>query len=353
MSQITTINFNYAKEMRTYINKIKNIGFKHAGIIFGGLVRDEIISTHYRQMFIDKKIDFNQYWNPEYDPETKHRLLLPNDVDIYFNSKEKANKFVREIVELLKNYHGNVNVVNIDNSINFKYMNENYNLKQYKINTYIEIGKTFTFRGIKIKLDMDVIYFDDTNGTSLFVEPPFYNLDFLCNIFVMEEINGYNVIRHSNSTGTPLDRMSLIQKTKKLLSIMDDIIHFKTQFVRNLDTLNAEFVNSYRIIKMMNKKEKWEITNLPFSVVSNISLTPKENKTCCICLEEILEDDDINIIVMNKNSNKYHYDCFMEYLEKEKNKKYRNPKTNELECRCPFRTPFNFKDCYKLITYNS
>jgi len=66
MSQITTINFNYAKEMRTYINKIKNIGFKHTGIIFGGLVRDEIISTHYRQMFIDKKIDFNQYWNPTF-----------------------------------------------------------------------------------------------------------------------------------------------------------------------------------------------------------------------------------------------------------------------------------------------
>jgi len=349
----TTIYFNYVKEMRFYINKIKKIGFKNSAIFFGGIVRDEIISCHYRQLFINKNLEFNQYWNPEYDLETKHRLLLPNDIDVYFNSTENANKFINNMIELLKSFRGVINITNMEHSHNFRYMNESHNLKHYKLNTYIEIGKTFIFKGIKIKLDLDVIYFDDTAGGSIYIEPPFYNLDFLCNIFIMEEINGNKVIRHSNTTGTPLDNMSLIPKTKKLLSIMDDIINFRTQFVRNVNSINTEYVNAYRIIKMMSKTQNWTITNLSFSCVLNSSLTTTitDIKTCCICLEEIPVEEDIKIITMNNNNNKFHYNCFLEYLEKEKNNKYRDAKTGEIECRCPYRTPFNFKDCYKTITY--
>ena len=32
-------------------------------------------------------------------------------------------------------------------------------------------------------------------------------------------------------------------------------------------------------------------------------------------------------------------------------KSYRNPETDCIECRCPMRIPFNFKECYMSVKY--
>jgi hypothetical protein len=75
-----TIDITYAKEKRALVNNIKRFGLDTSGIIFGGLVRDEIIATHYRDEFINNKLDFSLYWDKDYSPETNGRLIIPNDI---------------------------------------------------------------------------------------------------------------------------------------------------------------------------------------------------------------------------------------------------------------------------------
>jgi len=357
-----TINIIYAKEKRSLINKIKNIGLNKKGIIFGGLVRDEIVATHYREEFYDKLLDKNQYWNNEYHPETSARLLIPNDIDIYFRNSVIVPEFIEDITTFIKLYNGYVYTKNIENSPNFNcfnYVNSYLNLKHTKLTIEIKIGQTISYSGVRLKLDIDVISCDmsaviDNYSFEKYagsMEPPFYNLDFHSNIFIMEKINGVVNIRPSNCTGTPLDKMGFTKKTKYINKITEDMINFRTQFVRNFFySINTEYINCFRIIKMIDRGEfSWNITNIPFSSISFKEI--KEEHRCCICLENI--DDKQSLISLNfnpKNKNIIHRCCFINYLKTEQRKKYRNA-DNLIEIRCPFRNPFNFKDCYKNVEY--
>ena len=38
-------------------------------------------------------------------------------------------------------------------------------------------------------------------------------------------------------------------------------------------------------------------------------------------------------------------------MQTEQKKRYRNPDTGFIECRCPYRNPFNFKDCHLNVNY--
>ena len=45
------ISIHYGREMRCLINRIKTIGLNSDGILYGGIVRDDIIGNHYRNSF--------------------------------------------------------------------------------------------------------------------------------------------------------------------------------------------------------------------------------------------------------------------------------------------------------------
>ena len=93
----TKVKVIYVKEMRNMINYLKRYGLNSNGIIFGGLVRDEIIGTYYRQKFIDNGMDFSKYWDYNYDFETNYRLILPSDMDIYFKNNKDSEEFIAKI----------------------------------------------------------------------------------------------------------------------------------------------------------------------------------------------------------------------------------------------------------------
>lgn len=355
-----SIQIIYKKEKRTLINKIKKYGLASNGIIFGGLVRDEIIASHYRQEFIDKDLDFKKYYDDEYHPETKGRLLIPNDIDIYFRDYSNIRNFTDDINSYIKMFNGYMNLQEIKNSPNFRsfnYFNSYLRLNHIKVVIEINLGRTLRYSGIRLKLDIDIIYNDMSSITDNInyekytnhIEPPFYNLDFLSNIFIMERINNNTNIRISNCTGTPIDTMNFLKKSKKSNEILDDIINFRTQFIRHLTySIDTEYINCFRIIKMIDREFSWNITNVPFTPIKELI---KENCRCCICLEDIKDNDLlISINTIPEMKNVLHKSCFINYLKIEQKKKYRNA-DNLVEIRCPFRTPFNFKDCYKKVNY--
>jgi len=360
-----SIGMNYDKEKRLLINAIKKIGLGLNGIIFGGVVRDDIIATHYRQEFINKKLDFDKYWDYEYSPETIGRLLVPNDIDIYFKN-DIYLKFIEDIREFIKLFGGSLvanEVVRSSAFKSFNYINSNLNLKHTKVCIQLKLGKTLRYSGMSMKLNIDII----SNNINMIydnytyqqyvenLEPPFFQTDFLSNVFVMDKSNGNVNIRLSNCTGTPLDTMVFTQKNKVISKITDDIINFRTQFIRNTTySYDAEFINCYRIIKMIDRHDfSWNITNVPFSQISSKDIDEKEELSCCICLETINNNDGdlISIKTIPRAKNVLHKDCFINYLKKEQTKRYKND-MDVIECRCPLRVPFNFKDCYKLVDYS-
>jgi len=362
-----TIYINYNKEKRNLISKIKNFALNKKGIIFGGLVRDEIIATHYRKEFTNKHLNFEHYWNIEYDPDTIGRTLIPNDIDIYFKDGNIVNEFLDDIKEFIKLFNGFIEIKEFSNSRNFKafqYVNPHLNLIHTKVFIEINIGKTISYAGIRLKLDIDIISNNMTLITdnysfekyTSYLEPPFYNLDFLSNIFVMDKSTGLTSIRASNCTGTPIDNMNIINKNKFINNVLTDIINFRTQFVRSVSSVyDCEFINCFRIIKMIDRGDyfSWNITNVPFSPFNSTELKDDNEYSCCICLENICDDNFQHLISINTNEktkNILHKNCFVSYLKAEQQKKYRNS-LNVIEIRCPFRNPFNFKDCYKKISY--
>lgn len=343
----STINIIYGKEKRALVNRIKRIGLEKNGIIFGGLVRDEIIATHYRDEFINKKLNFARYWDKDYNPETNGRLIIPNDIDIYFKNNSNIDEFLETIKSYIKLFNGKIIIQEI-NSSNLKSFSYNLNISLNHTKVYIEIrlGKTITFAGIRLSLEIDII---SNVNQATFIEPPFYNLDFLSNVFIMEKNNGIINTRISNCTGTILDNMNFFKKSLNSSKILDDIIHFRTQFVRNINhILDSEFINCYRIIKMIDREYFWNITNVPFSP---ITIEDDDDNRCCICLEKY--DKNLPLISINTNpktKNIIHRCCFVSYLKAEQKKKYRN-ENHLIEIRCPFRNPFNFKDCFKKVNY--
>lgn len=343
-----TINITYGKEKRALVNRIKRFGLDNNGIIFGGLVRDEIIASYYKDEFVNKKLDFSQYWDKNYNPETNGRLLIPNDIDIYFNNTDNIQQFLEKIKSYITTFNGKIVIqeINSSNLRSFSY-NLSMSLNHTKVFIEIKLGRTISFSGIRLTLDIDII--SNVNQTRTLLEPPFYNLDFLSNVFIMEKNNGITNIRISNCTGTILDTMSVVKKSKNSTKILDDIINFRTQFVRNFThNIDTEYINCYRIIKMIDRDYLWNITNVPFSP---ITIDNDDINKCCICLDKC--SNNLPLISINTNpkvKNIFHRHCFISYLKSEQQKRYRND-NGLIEIRCPYRTPFNFKDCFKMVDY--
>ena len=133
-----TISITYGKEKRSLINRIKRFGLDTNGIIFGGLVRDEIISTHYRDEFINKKLDFCHYWDKDYSEETNGRLIIPNDIDIYFKDTSKIDEFIEKIKLYITNFNGKI-IINDMNCSSLKSFSYNLNISLNHKKVYIEI----------------------------------------------------------------------------------------------------------------------------------------------------------------------------------------------------------------------
>ena len=345
--QMQSISINMSQQRRAIYNNLKMVGLTEGGIIYGGMVRDEIIATYNKSLFDEfiKSMEpkpYNKFWDTSYHPESKKRVLIPEDMDIYFKNNDLANSFIEKLTTCANQYNGRVVVHNIPRTAGLFYvLGNNFSHKVIKI--YFRIGRTITFIGHKIEVKIDLII----NLTDQIIEPPFNCADFTSNLFVMENAfeGNYN-IRMSLSTGTPLDDMTFVAKHRLEMKIIDDMIEGKTEFIRNVEHHNSEFINGSRILKMLIKPiNNYQITNLLFREIQLSHST----QTCDICLDLISVDSRgpfIEIMTNKHASNVMHKKCFIGYLTKEIANKYRNNESGQIECRCTRRNPFNFKNSY-------
>ena len=108
------------REKRMAYNYIKRLGIAEDGIVYGGLVRDEIIATYNKTKFDEYAKTFemgtniyDRFWDSSFHPESANRLLVPNDIDIFFNSNETADQFIVKLTDFAKGYSGTIISYNV------------------------------------------------------------------------------------------------------------------------------------------------------------------------------------------------------------------------------------------------
>jgi hypothetical protein len=386
MSGNVKVSYNVNNIKHNISWDIKNIIFKWGGIIFGGFVRDSIISEHYSQVFWENN-GYNtlHFWNEQFDPKTSARTLIPNDIDVCIYNEPDINTMMAEIASLFISEFGADNVKQerktaVRNNSDFKsYIDKPFGTLHtfiYKITVgkipYFSEGRTFD------------IMFDIVSTNKRHLKPPFLKLDFLCNGFIM---TGHNEISLSNCTGTQIDKLKLVEKKEIESKIIKDLINFKTDYcmkfigIADSNMYASIWYNEQackRIEKMCNKKYAWTIENMPIIIehpkkqISNGITARAEagaagaagaagGRNCCICQDSIKNKERfVTFPTFDSNCKMIpgmpiHTNCFFKYMSsqiQDKRKDYENnlygSETNMVyeDCRtflrCPMRNTINF-----------
>lgn len=357
---VVNMLFDFDQIKRTTMYMVESKALDHDGIIFGGAVRDEIISEEYakryRKYLRDNKerFDKKKFWDVKYHPETAARTLVPQDLDICFQQKSQSDTFLNALRLQCEEEYIQMDVENAADDASPPEHVHKYGRMVYvsKVKLTIVVGKIpFLHTGYKVAVQLDVV----TPCYNSHIQPPFMNLDFLCNGFIKTRYG----ITYSKNTGTYIDNLSELERTKEILKIQEDMIMFKTNFCnfekikkRDVSTLNKNIYAYKRISKLLCKKTfTWTICNLPFNVVK---ATAQDCTTeCCICCEPFKEDSDrVFYVPVTKDgveitSENVHLDCIMTYF-----KKQHEDALDEHLCasdvfvfKCPIRTQIDFTKC--------
>lgn len=326
---------------------MQDLAFQHSGTIFGGYVRDHIISEHYTCEFAQKhgaSRDHSRFWDHKFCPETKHRLLLPSDMDVTFKTMRDADNFIDAIRQTREYRHVNI----VDVTPGGYYCAVVQSMRRVVIT--IIIGEVpFLSSGTLVSVKADVI----VPKQNILLQPPFNNLDMLCNGFIMTK----DGTSFSQNTGTVMDNYPLLRKTQVTLGIIKDMIEFKTYlcFTRNTSRRRMLFniIAFKRIEKMLAKKQcTWTFLNMPFIVDTyKKSDSTQDTEPCCICYSELEDADNVAFTTSKKNdgtevmSSKMHYTCWMKNLHHQCRRGSYQWENGRAVFRCPFRNIIDFEQC--------
>lgn len=328
---------------RAAYQKLRDLSLQNNGIIFGGFVRDEFIKEYYTSEYNKNNIGENnidKYWDPRYMPSTSARTIIPDDMDVCFNNTEDAENFIN----CIKKTTEYSNIIMKDMGASARYYTPMI-LSVRELTIQIIIGAIpFVNEGTIITIKADIVI-----PKYKHLEPPFKNLDMLCNAFIIKK-DGSKVL--SKHTGTIIDSYSDYERTMVTAQILKDLKDFKTVLSFNTNTANYRFILNIvamkRLLKMHNKKFKWTFINMPFKI-TNYKEDLYETKECCICKNIFNNDDKLAYTESAKEETMIpcsfmHYNCCMKYL------KYQmmnapHYHTRKFVFQCPFRNEINFTRC--------
>ena len=254
---------------------IEIVVYNFKGIIYGGYVRDKMIKDYYQELYLQE-----DYKNHKIAKHLNKRNIEPNDMDIYFRSKEESNNFIEEL-----GTYGNISI------------SKNNDFRYTGIYSLIEHKEITLYGNNNNNLIFDVSYpMLNTEDECNKLEPPFNNLDMLCNGFLMDDKG----IRYSETTGTYIDDLVGYERKKEIEMVRMDIYELKTYLMRGLKIDEPYIIG--RIYKMINKKFRWIIINTPFIIIKNNE---------CICCKSC---NEISKIYFRVNGETYDKNCFYEKL---------------------------------------
>ena len=343
---------------RAAFDKLKTIAFMNNGTVFGGAVREAFIVEYYTSMFFKEDTSAsnkpNRFWDASYLPHTKARLLVPDDMDLSFSTAAEADKFIEEISKI-KDF-SNVEVTDVTDE-NKYYSSAIRSIKEVVIELDVLSPMLMENKTVTIKADVILTKYKNT-------QPPFRNLDMLCNGFIERKDTGKTFSRH---TGTVIDHYSDYERSIVVAQILKDLISFKTALCFSSSSMRGRFsrniVAMKRIEKMEKKKLGWEFINMPFETKIYKELTSetqqqdachagdasKEFTECPIWTSEFKHGDKIAYTTSNKEDKTIacpyiHYKCCMKHL-KQQMRDAPLHHTSVFVFRCPFRNIITFNRC--------
>lgn len=345
-------------------NKIKTLIFEEDGIIYGGMVRDELISEYYKKHYnnntknIKKSPNFdkNKFWDTKFNNETAYRTLLAENIDVSFKNLKKTHSFINKILNSEE-----LNKCELTTFLAPPYMPQIKIIKKLKISLVID-KIPFINKGEMIYIDINITVPINDGFT-----PPFNNVDMLCNAFIMTK-EGKKL---SNNTGTAIDKFSEYERIETAAKIIKDMIEFKTYLCLNPSFYNKNYCITYNnqcmnIIKKMHTKTfPWIILNMPFE---SYIISINKDINCCICYNILEKNERICNTTYSLKNKKFkvppvHYNCMMKYLISQINdtsKLYNRYNQIDIEqfiinnneslvFKCPYRNEIDFKNCRNII----
>ena len=232
------------------------------GVIFGGYPRDKIIHDHYAEEFYKKTVVLDgrcKYTDASFIPETKLRMLIPNDIDCYMHSS-KVPLFQKALKDNMLYY----NDLGIEKSQKyFPSISQEFKHNKYYVTFMMHPALHSVVPIKKYEVSVDVISSDNDK-----FEPPFGEMDFECNSIILTADNEYKLSNSVCQNYTP------IAKLEKLNTIVKDILQQKTNII-------YAKTPDYRVDHMMRKG--WTISSTNIKVFKDSS----SKETCYICMDEI------------------------------------------------------------------
>lgn len=254
---------------------IERVAYAYNGVVYGGYIRDKMIATYYTQNYYLKGNAESDFYNAKIHKSSVRRMTAPNDIDIYFKRQEIADRFIDELHSF-----GDVLVVRNNDA------------------TYTGIYSLIKHKQLIVdsRLTIDISYpYANTEKECEDIEPPFNNLDMLCNGFV-KDANG---IRYSSTTGTYIDDLDEVERKREIARITLDMYEMKTELTGGLKIEEPYIVG--RVVKMINRRFSWHIVNAPFAYI-------KCGVVVCKCCNETVNGG------YRVNKNVYARECFYEKL---------------------------------------
>ena len=319
--QTSIVNLNKVKYMM--MDRLSEILTNNNAIIFGGFVRDRFIHDHFAMKFIAKfghsDEQMENFDDEFFDLETKGRLIVPKDIDLFIEGDESD---VEKLYEVLRGEGFRVSTRNIK-----KQYFENKNVSQQKATVRVLNAHKMGLPNIEIELDVLFSSEDD-------LRPPFGRLDLLCNAFLMK----HNGIRLSTQTGTYLDRVNPLQQKQCEFEILEKMLRFETD-VADLDEgveihslksdeqkkdIRNRVIRFNRMILMQERG--WKINNNVYSLVNK----PKD-EVCNICEAPFILDQ---VVQLNCCNLYLHQQCFNDHIKIEYETKV-TPQCGIVRCKNP------------------
>lgn len=244
--KIVEVNVNKIRYIM--MEKISTILLENNGMIFGGYVRDKLIHNHYDGKF--RGLDCDRFSDPSYSPETKWRLLVANDIDVFIRGDE-------EDVQKLYYEFENKGYKVIEKISKQKYFDDVANIEHFKIELALNGANRF---GLDVKIPIDILFSEEKG-----IEPPFGRLDMLCNGLVLDKTG----VRLSTQTGCPMDRLNHFDRKFEEIEIVKKILRLESDTVRMTQDLSTQ-KRSIRINRILNMQFRgWTINNNVFCAVDD------------------------------------------------------------------------------------